>query len=82
MVLLMERGESLTSWNLKYPAHEHALPDMGHLCVQAAVNSVIPEGLSVADRKKAMARPRAVAAQMLIRALPEFSQVLALELFA
>lgn len=74
MVLLVERGEALSAWELKYTAHEHALPDLGPLCVQAAVNSVVPEGLSVAERKKAMARPRAVAAQMLIRALPEFSQ--------
>jgi len=75
MVLLVEKGEALSTWALKYTAHEHALPDMGTLCVQAAMNSVVAEGLSVNDRKREMARPRAVAAQMLIRALPEFSQV-------
>ena len=74
MVLLVERGEALSTWALKYTAHEHALPDLSTLCVQAAVNSVVPEGLSVNDRKRELARPRAVAAQMLIRALPEFSQ--------
>jgi hypothetical protein len=75
MVLLVERGETLSTWALKYTANEHMLPDMSALCVQAAVNSVVPEGLSVSDRKKELSRPRAVAAQMLIRALPEFSQV-------
>jgi hypothetical protein len=74
MVLLVEKGEALKSWSLNYPAYEATLPDMGPLCVQAAVNSVVPEGLSVVERKKELARPRAVAAQMLIRALPEFSQ--------
>ena len=74
MALVVERGEALTSWALKYTAHEHALPDLLSLCVQAAVNSVVPEGLSVVERKRELAKPRAVAAQMLIRALPEFSQ--------
>lgn len=74
MALLVERGETLSTWTLKYTAHEHALPDLSALCVQAAVNSVVAEGLSVTDRKRELARPRAVAAQLLIRALPEFSQ--------
>lgn len=74
MALLFERGETLTTWALKYTAHEQVLPDLVALSVQAAVNSVVPAGLSVSDRKKEMAKPRALAAQMLIRALPEFCQ--------
>jgi len=74
MVLLFERGEMLSTWSLKYTAHQHILPDLVPLSVQAAVNSVVPDGLSVCDRKSELSKPNALAAQMLIRALPEFSQ--------
>jgi len=66
MVLLFERGEALSTWALKYTAHQHALPDLVPLCVQAAVNAAPPESKPSC--------PASLAAQMLVRALPEFSQ--------
>jgi hypothetical protein len=41
MVLLVERGEALSTWALKYTAHEHALPDLGPLCVQVCTARVL-----------------------------------------
>jgi hypothetical protein len=74
MALLFERGEKITSWNLKYTAHEHILPDFIPLAVQAAVNSIVPDNTVASERRREMLKPRPLVVQMLVRALPEFAQ--------
>lgn len=74
MVIMCEEGQKISSFVLKYPAYEATLPDLSTLMTQAAMNIVVPPGLSAVDRKKEVLRPRALLIQMLVRSMPEYSQ--------
>jgi len=78
MAALFKKGVAITHFSLKYPACQETLPDFSKHCVSAALNCIIPAGLPAAARKQAMNTSNAALIQLLIRAMPEFSQVRAL----
>lgn len=74
MMILMEKGQKITTFALKYPAWEQTIADLLPYTSRAAVNGGISAGMTAAEKKKMQTGSVYLLIQLLVKALPEFCQ--------